>query len=148
MEVKASESTAKRSLTTGHLLITMPKFDPNEKAYLISKKGKEYVGDCSSNSSKNTTNTTCRRSGTSSHNGRGLQEVLLQEAKKNLSVSPVEYRNIVTNNHTSSVGGNDGVHHRLDLVESSSRRKNNGNTTNLTIANLVSVDDEDPPQMF
>lgn len=37
-EVRIEESTSQRSLTTGHLLIVMPKL--NVKNFLIAKKGK------------------------------------------------------------------------------------------------------------
>ena len=137
VEVKASESTAKRSLTTGHLLVTMPKYDPNEKAFLLSKN--------SSNLRKqNDTFNSLSNSGYSSGNQRqrhrqlrpsncGLQETLLQEAKKQTLSGTVQYHNIVQKNNNDETS--------LDMVESSTRRK-----TKALIRDELT--DDEPPQMF
>lgn len=141
VEVKASISTAKRSTTTGHLLITMPKFNPNEKAFLISndktKKDKKYVMTSSSS---------LLHSGKHSSTNCGLQEELVQEAKQSLS-GPVQYRNI-TNHHFSNEAKN-----KLDMVESSTRRTTKQQQQQQCVVdddkhkNVEKIDDE-PPSMF
>ena len=136
VEVKASESTAKRSLTTGHLLVTMPKYDPNEKAFLLSKKNSNLRNqnstfNLSSNSSNNSGN---QRQQQLRSSKCGLQETLLQEARQTLS-GTVQYHNIVQKN-----GNDDDDEAVLDMVESSTRRKIKG----LIFDALT----DEPPQMF
>ncbi len=145
MEVKASESIAKRSLTTGHLLITMPKFDPNEKAFLISSREKKQKNKKREKNIKSPTTTllnenlSCHQNNNSKQLKYGLQEELLQEATQSLT-GPVQYQNIVKEkNHEVDTP-------TLDMIESSTRWTKQGGGYNNNDG--INCDDDEPPEMF
>jgi hypothetical protein len=92
LEVKAEDSTAKRSLTTGHLLITMPKFNPNDTAYLKSRYLLSKNDKSKSGKFNETSNVKERRQPSYS---KGLQQQLVEEAQKE-ALGPVHIRNIVS----------------------------------------------------
>lgn len=111
IEVKADESSAKRSLTTGHLLIIMPKFNLNNNAFLTKQQPKEDTAKRDNISMKEKKSGRCR----------GLQHELL-DAHKNLK-GPVQIRNIVSvHNGGIQTKETDDSNINLGLVESSSKK--------------------------
>ena len=134
IEVKAEQSMAKRSLTSGHLLVTMPKFNPKDKAFikkqqhesspplLVDNCGKKGMGIDMDNVGS-VSNDTKRQS--SHSNGKSLQHTLLQDAKRSL-VGTVQLKNIVSERfggikyEQSEISRNTNSNeHNLDMAESS-----------------------------
>ena len=137
-EVKSEASTAQRSTTTGHLLITMPKCDPDCNVLDAFPAVKESINIDQKRSK--TDGNACTR------NGRkiGLQQAMIQEAKETLK-GPVTLYGLVK----ESDGGirQENIVRPLDLVESSSKRIPKKEDVECgTIDD--SDDDEEPPPLL
>jgi hypothetical protein len=156
LEVKAEESTAKRSLTTGHLLIIMPKFNPKDEAFIVPKRKqerhKQQHQHLRSSSSKSK-----RKQISGRRTNIGLQQQLLNDAQKSLT-GPVEIRNIVKQQpHHESDHSNTGVNATnistancatIGLVESSTTWKGSMNGRSKELSCCSIEDDNGPPPMF
>ena len=82
IEVKAEQSTEKRSLTSGHLLVvTLPKFNPKDKAFIQKQQHKSsplLVGNDGKKGMDSVDNVSNNMKRQSSHsNGKILQHKLL-----------------------------------------------------------------------
>jgi len=106
VEVKAEESTAKRSTTTGNLLISMPKCNFKDNAFMIQPKKKEGAALPSSKSTKG--RRTC------------MQQELLRDATNATLKGPVQIKGIISGN-SNKMNENEDI--RLDMVESHTKLK-------------------------
>lgn len=108
VEVKAEKSVAQRSLTTGHLLITMPKFNPNDQAFIVN-----HHYDDNSCGSKRIDVKKQNVNNEKSH--QCLQQELIEEAQKQLSLKgPVKIKNIVSpSTHHVDDNADDRTYHNI-----------------------------------
>lgn len=152
VEVKAEESTAKRSLTTGHLLITMPKFNPKDETFIVPKRKQEHHKQQHQNL-RNSCSKSKRKESSEHCINVGLQQKLLNDAQKSLT-GPVQIRNIVKHqSHYESDSSNMGINptdistnngSTIGLVESSTTWKVSKEESSCCSAE----DDNVPPPMF
>jgi hypothetical protein len=167
IEVKAEQSTAKRSLTSGHLLVTMPKFNPKDKAFVKKQQhdssspllvgnncGKKGMGmGMGMDNVGSVSNNTKRQSSYS--NGKSLQHTLLQDAKRSL-VGTVQLKNIVSERfggikyEQNEISNTNSNVHNLDMVESSTRstKKVLSGEVECSSSSSSNGDNDEPPPMF
>jgi protein TilB len=125
-EVKSEESKAERSTTTGHLLISMPKCDPN---CLVFEKKKSSVKNQSDNKSTLKMRPAWRQ---------GLQSLMMEEVDKIQKGPPVSVKGIVKN---ADVDGDINVNAGLDLFETKTTLKQNSRHEH-------SIDEIEPPPLI
>ncbi len=152
IEVKAEDSTAKRSLTTGHLLITMPKFNPKDQAFIVNKEKRKSQSSSVISKGKYGGGNDIQRL-VRKNKSKGLQQELLRDAQRTL-VGTVQLNHIVKERHDDMRCSKDKeistkFSPALDLVELSTRTKlgvEENKASTLTDKN--NYDEEGPPPMF
>jgi len=149
-EVRSEDSTAQRSTTTGHLLLTMPKIDPNENMVSVRAASRYKEEMAASKQKKEKENAGVDYSKASSRVGpkdsntsAGLASDMLKEATKQLKGS-VRIAGLVDERH----GGvkqepNSGV---VDMKAVSSTRKAKPQDGSTDTDN--DDDSDEPPAMF